>query len=229
MNSMKRSTFARVRLVAAAAMLCAAPASAQITGSAHDFSEAGWARSQICLPCHTPHNAADIEINGYAAGRLWNHALPSPAQFYQMYGGDRSRDEALDTYSLLCMGCHDGTVALDSYGGAQGTVFMGAQRVRPTARLGALLGTDLTDEHPVGADAVWIEPEPGGFNPRSTWENQTFGGSRMGRLRQMIVDGQAQWVVSCATCHEPHRSGGHDDLLRISNVNSQLCLVCHAK
>ena len=28
-----------------------------ITGSAHDFSGQGWGTTEICEPCHTPHNA----------------------------------------------------------------------------------------------------------------------------------------------------------------------------
>ncbi len=193
---------------------------AQIVGSAHDFSSEGWAQSQTCLPCHTLHNANAVEINGYSAGRLWNHALPSAGQVYTTYDGNFPRDEALDSYSILCMGCHDGTVALDAFGDGIGSQFMTGD---------ALAGTDLTKQHPVGSSAVWPEPEPSYFNPRSTWENQSFGGSRMGKLRLMMVNGAEKSVLSCATCHEPHNRGGHDDLLRIDNTSSQMCLACHNK
>lgn len=195
-------------------------AAGQILGSAHDFSNQGWSQSQTCLPCHTPHAAAEISINGYPAGRLWNHALPSQGQVYTTYEGDLSRDDALDAYSILCMGCHDGTVALDAFGDEVGSTFLTGD---------ALVGTDLTKQHPVGVSAVWPEPTPSYFNDRTTWENQSFGGSRMGRLRLMMVDGQEKSVVSCATCHEPHNRGGHDYLLRIDNTSSQLCLTCHSK
>lgn len=215
--------------VIAVYLMATGPAPGQISGSAHDFSSAGWSRHQICLPCHTPHNAMEVEVNGYGAGRLWNHALPSQGQVYGMRSGELMRDDALDAYSLLCLGCHDGTVALDSFGGRSGSVYISAARVRPSARASTLLGVDLTDDHPVGADAVWPEIEPEGLNPRGAWENQVFGGSRMGRLRPMRIDGQEQWVVSCATCHEPHRRGGHDGLLRIDNSASQMCLACHSK
>ncbi|MCC6908547.1 MAG: hypothetical protein IT430_11435 [Phycisphaerales bacterium] len=207
-----------VALLLSLALAPAAPA--QIIGSAHDFTSAGWAQSQSCLPCHTSHNAAAIEINGYSAGRLWNHALPAQNQVYTTYEGDLTRDEALDSYSLLCMGCHDGTVALDAFGDGVGTQFISGD---------ALVGTDLTAQHPVGASAVWPNPEPSYLNPRSTWENQSFGGDRMGRLRLMVVQGAEQSVVSCATCHEPHNRGGNDYLLRIDNTNSQMCLTCHSK
>lgn len=214
---------------AAACLLTMAAAQGQISGSAHDFSAAGWSRSQICLPCHTPHNAMAVEVNGYRAGRLWNHALPAVGQVYGMRAGELMRDDALDAYSLLCMGCHDGTVALDSFGGRSGSVYLPAAKIRSSARVSAVLGIDLTDDHPIGADAVWPDIEPEGLNPRGMWENQVFGGSRMGSLRPMRIDGQERSVVSCATCHEPHRRGGHDGLLRIDNSASQMCLACHAK
>jgi len=217
---LSRPAALRRALIAAILVLSAASARAQILGSAHDFTSAGWAQSQSCLPCHTPHNAARIEIEGFEAGRLWNHNLPALSQVYTTYEGDLSRNDALDSYSILCMGCHDGTVALDSFGGDLGNTFITGN---------GLVGTDLTQQHPVGVSAPWPEPETPEFNPRSTWENQTFGNSRMGRLRLMLIDGIERSVVSCATCHEPHGRGGHDYLLRIDNTDSQLCFACHAK
>jgi len=222
---MKRRQFNRLgsALLAfgAASVLSATSANGQIVGSAHDFSNAGWSRNQICLPCHTPHNAMTVDINGYGTDRLWNHSLPSEGQVYTTKDGDLPRNDALDAYSILCMGCHDGTVALDSFGGVGGSNFIFGSE---------LIGTDLTNDHPVGGTAVWNPAHEGTrYNPRTTWENQTFGNSRMGTLKEMEVEGVVQSVISCATCHEPHRRGGHDDLLRISNTSSQMCLACHIK
>lgn len=221
MKHRRCSTLGLAILVSGAAVtLGASRANAQITGSAHDFSGEGWAQSQTCLPCHTPHGGGHVIINGYEAGRLWNHDLPELNQVYTTYDGDFTRDEALDSYSILCMGCHDGTIALDSFGGEMGTHFLSGD---------ALVGTDLTMQHPVGISAVWPDPEPSYLHGRATWENQTFGNSRMGKLRLMIVDGEERSVVSCATCHEPHGRGGHDYLLRIDNTSSAMCLACHNK
>src|SRR4030042_6518050 len=46
----------------------ASKAQAGITGSPHDFSSNGWSGGQICIVCHTPHNAS-----GNTIAPLWNH------------------------------------------------------------------------------------------------------------------------------------------------------------
>jgi len=40
-----------------------------ISGSAHDFSGNGWSGGQICIVCHTPHNA-DATVAESPAWRL---------------------------------------------------------------------------------------------------------------------------------------------------------------
>ncbi len=229
MTTRRRTRIVRSCAVVLCIALSSLSAHAQISGSAHDFSGKGWADAQICKPCHTPHNALRVEVNGYLAGRLWNHSLSASSQVYSTLAGDLTRDDALDVYSLLCMGCHDGTVALDSYGGRAGSMFVGINNVAAPDPIGGLIGIDLTDDHPVGAGGVWPDPEVTYLRPRSTWENQTFGGSRMGGLRPMSINGEERLVVSCATCHEPHGRGNYQGMLRIDNAGSQMCLVCHVK
>jgi len=202
-----------------------ASVNAQIVGSAHDFSGAGWSDHQICKPCHTPHNAIAVDINGYGTERLWNHALPSEATIYNTKGeGDMTRNDALDAKSILCMGCHDGTVALDSFGGVSGNIFM------RDVEADAEIGTDLTNDHPIGGAAVWNPIYEGSrYRPRTEWEGVVYGGDSMGRLQKMLVGGVEQSVISCVTCHEQHRRGGNDHMTRIDNDGSQMCLACHIK
>ncbi len=210
-----------INLTGIAALACgAASVNGQIVGSAHDFTNAGWADNQICKPCHTPHNAMVVDINGYGTDRLWNHSLPAESQVYNTHEGDYTRNDALDAKSLLCMGCHDGTVALDSFGGVNGGTFIFGD---------ALIGTDLTNDHPVGLAGEWPEPTPSYFKDRTLWENMTFNGDRMGRLGEMLIGGSPKPVISCVTCHEPHRRGGNDYLMRIDNTGSVMCLACHNK
>jgi len=37
--------------------LAAPSALAEITGSKHDFQGSGWAKGEICIACHVPHNS----------------------------------------------------------------------------------------------------------------------------------------------------------------------------
>ena len=149
--------------------------------------------------------------------RLWNHELTVAT--YTMHGGTGTAADNFDTVSRLCLSCHDGTVALDSFGGQTGTEFISAS---------ASLGTDLTDDHPVGSDALYPP------DPKPSWWDGAFVDSTL-LPRAVSLDsytdttGATFDVVGCATCHEPHNDGGYDHLLTISNNASALCLTCHIK
>lgn len=208
----KRSLILGVQALALGLMASVASGQGTIVGSAHDFQAEGFSGGEICKPCHIPHNASSA--NG---APLWNHTLTDSAQTYDMYGGGSlARDLALDGDSVLCMSCHDGTVALDSFGGAtDGTVFIG------TIRATALLGTSLTNDHPVGAAAVYTVAGDAKFNSSASWEDTSIGYN----LRTIGADN----VVSCATCHDVHNLQGNTFLLRVSNSASALCRDCHIR
>ena len=122
---------------------------------------------EICVFCHTPHG-------GSLATPLWNHDLPvnafthynSPTLTSHLQGLSSAR--LVNDESLLCMSCHDGSVAVDhltnepnTLGGAPITIFFGNTNVEiisgfgaATARIGentlAPGGTgDLSDDHPI--------------------------------------------------------------------------------
>jgi predicted CXXCH cytochrome family protein len=182
----------------------------QIVGSAHDFSSMAWSNGQICKPCHTPHNA----VSGM--DRLWNHELTNAN--YTMHGGAGSAASDVDYRSRLCLSCHDGTVALDSFGGQTGGSFIGGTRN---------LGTDLTNDHPVGRDAMYPPP-----NPPSYWVNAFKDPTLLPSALKLQDwnDGTAvRKVVGCTTCHNPHRKSGIPSLLTMSNSASAVCLGCHLK
>lgn len=183
-------------------------ARAQIIGSAHDFSGAGWARGEICRACHTPHNA-DLLLEA----PLWNHATSSAT--YTLYASTTLKQAAVQPgdASKACLCCHDGTVALDSFGGTAGGVFMTGP---------ANVATDLSNDHPVGM----------------TWEHQTLGGAAncstchnfhppAGWRPPVVLFGPVgSKKVECPSCHTPH-GVGVPKLLRSTNVQSRMCLACH--
>ena len=231
-------TYTKILAVAVAG-LAASSAMAQtgIANSAHNFSAYAWSNHEICRPCHIPHNALS------SAGRLWNHTLSSAT--YTTFDGTTgvAGATALDRASILCMSCHDGTVALDSFGGAtNGTTFIGAGTDPNTNPYdgNSNLGTDLTNDHPIGNEAVYPTATSTRFNSQTitnagasneSHKVYTPGGTTQSvSLYKMTVSGADAWVVGCRTCHNPHR--GREvatNMLAFSNTGSALCLTCHIK
>lgn len=184
----------------------------QITGSSHDFSGQSWnTTTEICIVCHTPHNADVSVLNA----PLWNHSLSNVAT-YTMYSSATMNSTAgqPDGSSKLCLSCHDGTVALENFGGVtSGTHLMTG---------GALMGTDLSNDHPISItyDAALAAADGGLFNPTTTQSG--LGGTIS---NTMLIGDKMQ----CSSCHDVHNSAGINGLLLKSNSASALCLTCHNK
>lgn len=199
----------RKHLVATVAtMIVALGASASgqtIIGSSHDFSSTGWAQGQICIPCHAPHNVpAGVDI-------LWNHELTTAT--FTMYsnlvsGNPVATDPGFR--SKMCLSCHDGTTAVDSYGGTTGSTFITGN---------ALIGTDLSNDHPIGVEYPTGDP---GFNSTAS-----FGQPGEPKLVPItLLNGNDG--VECVSCHDPHDSS-NGKFLRVTMSSSALCLKCHNK
>ena len=169
--------------------------------------------NQVCLPCHAPHNQPDPTLN-----TLWNHVMPDQTK-YKLWDGA----EGLDETSRKCLSCHDGTVAVDSFGGGAGTQQL----------TGGLLGTDLTNDHPIGEGAIWPNP-----NPSYMVDPALRTAAGIMPLRN-LADGRA--AVGCTSCHEPHNRKNQANMLWVNNSGaattvdgravsgSALCLNCHKK
>ena len=205
-------------------VLGASIAAAGIANSVHDFrDELGI--DQICVVCHTPHNAVDPLANGLDYAPRWNHE--SGSTVYTLYASvtvDHTPGQP-DGSTKLCLSCHDGSIAVDNYGGtttgtvyADDSMFDGA----PGSAVGSArdFGTSLDNDHPVsfGYDAVAaVDPE---ILPSSS--ATPVGGTIASRL---LVDGKVQ----CSSCHDVHDVDGNPHLLVITNQGSELCLTCHVK
>jgi predicted CXXCH cytochrome family protein len=219
------------RAAAGAACLLALVASssavwAGVVGSKHDFSASNttaiWGTStvnEICVFCHTPHNATVNQM-------LWNRALPT-AQFkvYQSSTLDAVVGQPGEN-SLMCLSCHDGTTAIDAFvhGKVGGNTMMSigdvyypgspyGQGMNIGGNYGGLQNNDLRDDHPIGF---------------------VFDGnlvSKDGHLNDPASVGLPLYntKLECATCHNPHGVAGVPKFLRASNTGSALCMRCHAK
>lgn len=183
---------------------------ADIAGSKHDFSGLAWSGGEVCLPCHTPHNA-DTSVSN---APLWNHELTQVVA-YTLYASAtlNSTPGQPGGISKLCLSCHDGTVAIDSYGGTTGSEMISA---------GKLIGTDLRGVHPISItyDTALSTTDSGLNDPAGT--DSGLGGT----IQQDLLFANQ---MECASCHDVHDSAGHARLLRVSNQGSGLCLTCHNK
>jgi len=208
-----RVSLKAVVVFAVVAMLAwlAGSTQARITGSAHDFSGQTWNVSgEICLPCHTPHGANISVVDS----PLWNHAVTvATFQVYQSSTINATDIGQPSGRSKLCLSCHDGTVALDSYGGRTGTRFISGAD---------LIGTDLRNDHPISFtynDALAVADR--GLFPPST-KASGLGGTVQANL--LFAN-----KMECSSCHDVHNTAGIASLLRKSNAGSALCLTCHDK
>lgn len=192
-----------------------------IAGSAHDFSTLGWnGGAEICVACHTPHQS-DTTVTA----PLWNHT--NTTTNFTMYTSPTL--DAVSTgqpggTSRLCLSCHDGTIALDSFGGATGTTFM-------TGRGAVGSAGDLSDDHPISItyDATLAATDGSLYDPTIT--NVTVGAvggkTKTDTITNAMLTGG---TVQCSSCHDVHNTftvGA--PLLKVTTAGSALCLTCHNK
>ena len=185
---------------------------------------------EVCVFCHTPHG-------GNLNGPLWNRNLPGAGSFTHynsatltltsLAGMTASR--TVNDESLLCMSCHDGSIALDhllndpnSLGGADIYFpLFGANDMEiidlnpnPGPRIGGSPGNssgsgDLTDDHPIS------------FSYQAVQSQAIYqGGARDGELRDIGTTSDpttalgwkgegvrffgSDYRVECSSCHDPH-------------------------
>lgn len=198
-------------------VLAAAGAEATIRNSAHDFSSQSWSGGEICIVCHTPHDAKTPQI-----APLWNHA--STGATYTLYGSPTMDNPVGQpgNASKTCLSCHDGTVAIDSYGNNLGTHFMPGAPGTPGS---ANLGTNLSDDHPIGIGYHMDRPAQACSNCHDM--HGGGGGAYLLNATTPFFGGK----IECATCHDVHNNkvASEPHMVRVTVVGSEICLRCHSK
>ncbi|WP_428645273.1 cytochrome c3 family protein [Roseibium sp.] len=264
---MKTASVALLAAVIVAAMIggsSIAVAQTSIDGSRHDLATGTGDNNEICVYCHTPHGSETT-----VEAPLWNK--PASGATYQTY--DSTISTTLDgavlgvgSVSIACLSCHDGTQAMDTVingpgrdnftpGGARigslgGTGEIDDPTGNPNTPLNpvANIGTDLTNDHPIGilyggfdtgsgvSDPDFVTPATASINTVTQWWVDTAEvGAQVGvrEKTDMILyrrdnGGTFQPFVECASCHDPHNPV-NGTFLRIANDNSDVCLACHVK
>jgi predicted CXXCH cytochrome family protein len=124
--------------------------------------------------------------------------------------------------SLLCLSCHDGSIAVNSWGNSSqpsssqstGTTFMA-----PAYQIGA--NKALTNHHPIGFNYLVVQAGDIEIRDPSTvmLTSNTF-----------VIDHLYNENLECGSCHSVHNKGNSGEkLLWRSDQNSELCLTCHDK
>lgn len=176
---------------------------AGLEGSKHDFSSEEWTGGDSCIACH-----AEKREDLPAEAPLWN---PSAADFNRAFGDavqDRDDRPSLPgNGTMICMRCHDGTIARDMFGG-----------LAPPSAVNKRHPTILTTghgrtNHPVGIAYPSFDRD---FRPMT---------AVLSEGKVLLPDGR----IECISCHDPHNQSGQPHMLVKSNRRSALCLTCHKK
>lgn len=172
-----------------------------VSHSKHDLTAGAsdWAPS--CNACHIPH------VQGV---RPTTQPATQPAvEMYHIRGQRRvfvpGRYMPGPT-SLICLGCHDGTVATSTISSSHALL------------AGIRQGFQVPDgfvwrDHPIG---VPYPKKPKEYRPESF----------------VLAKGKVrlpQGRIECVSCHDPHNASGFPKMLVTSNRRSALCLNCHVK
>jgi predicted CXXCH cytochrome family protein len=240
-----------IGMLAGAVMLLTTATRATIVNSPHDFTTTTntlywiggvpWnapktgSTNNVCSSCHTIHHAPDP-----TRGPLWIHT--PTAHTFTLYSSSISESfpsdvtiAKLGSSSLTCLGCHDGSVAINSQDSLSAGVI--STKVKGTTPLFIASSAivvevsggvdDLTHMHPLGVNygdclASTFLPA-NSLNPVST----PFLGAGGVTVQNMLKHGN----VECASCHDIHRTIGNSANSGIFTVASgqNLCLGCHNK
>lgn len=200
-------------------MTAASTQAGQISGSAHDFSTESWAGGRICIACHAPHHTDTTTTDA----PLWNHEVTAAS--YTLYSS-ATLDASVGQpggLSKLCLSCHDGTVAVNSFGGTTGTEVVSGRDN---------LGVALNDDHPIGFiyNSALASTDGSLHDPSAIQATIGSGGqTKTGNIQDVLLFNDR---LECSSCHDVHNTftaDSGDMLVKITQSGSLMCLACHDK
>lgn len=236
-----------------------------ILGSKHDFNGLNNRAGVVAMPtvafadygnscvyCHVPPEAADKDGSVKGSIEGWNRYQPATNEF-QLYNSIYldSKTRTPSPISLLCLSCHDGTMAVDMVvfkpdsfdtaedtalhmriNGADNTVSCGKCHNGRVAHDISIkhIAQDLRNDHPISMRYAGL---PTGYQTDlfPDADRDTFVSDPDFRLPHSpkgfsngvkLYDGR----VECASCHNVHNPE-KDLLLRVNS--DMLCQTCHTK
>ena len=243
---MRNGRIAAVFLLLASVLFLAAPSLAQrisdVRGTRHNLSANGpgtthaaaGATTEVCVFCHTPHNATQSDQAGAAMrAPLWNRRVPSGSTYTPYTSSTLDAQAIADGFnaqpggsSKLCLSCHDGTLAIGNVnvlnGRANVSIPMtgtGPGGVMPAGEgvqsgFTRFIGTDLRNDHPISVTfnsalaARDGEMRPVDASQRWPATTGTVVGVKVTGYKPLLplemTGNGGVGQVQCATCHDPH-------------------------
>ncbi len=234
-----------------------------INGTVHDLRRhnshlsynGGDYLDRLCIFCHAPHHTYRLSTATTGTGTvapadytylpLWNHKV-TQEQFLTYNNGPMEpqdgakRSQAIDNgikmgaTSLLCLSCHDGTVAVNVYGNTpqdSRSISNGSTFISSEYNIGAQ--GNLANHHPIGFNyeaVASVDKEIYDSNvavfDHTPDPNVANADSPVEPVSNFLPGGN----MECSTCHAVHNKGNTGEkLLYVSDQNSNLCLSCHNK
>jgi predicted CXXCH cytochrome family protein len=201
---------------------------------------------RICIWCHTPHFSLKpntVDAGGINYLPLWNHDITS--QTFKPYtnGTDEPSDpnhkseaerlaSAPGGVSLLCLSCHDGSVAVNSYGrvpnktgpGDDKSTGAGNEKIKADYKIGEM--GDLSNHHPIGFNYDAVAATDDEIQNSTAAFTSDTAGTTIYAISDLLWSGK----MECTTCHDVHNTKNTGEkFLWKSDVQSALCLTCHLK
>ena len=239
-------------------LLCFGTSLSTIVGSSHDLSSVTGGgehfrslnEDEICIFCHTPHNA--IVDDGTGSGLrlpLWNRNISRNTTGFSVYSSSTMNVtmEQPKGMTLLCLSCHDGITAINllvnynrhdsisMQGGADqlGDIWNPTYSRYPGMNIGGATPGSYTYE-PYGAvdsDTKRLDDDhPVSFvfdDALVAADNKLKIPDVTSKLK--LFNGR----LECPTCHNVHEQGTDIALtkpfLRVTKDRSEICTGCHIK
>lgn len=200
---------------------------------------------RICIYCHAPHHTmttdeAQIwEIDYYP---LWNHAITTTTVWIPYQNTDPGNPVIPDdvqhqlnaelgdpaSVSKLCLSCHDGSVAISTYGHfdneAASSKHTGSVTASKNPRILIGLNGYLQNHHPIGFNYDDVAAADNEIRDPSS---ALLGNNPYGLTVEDVLWGRS---IECSSCHDVHNTKNTGKkFLRVEDDHSNLCFSCHKK
>lgn len=196
------------------------------------FSDYGYS----CVYCHIPPEEAGANPADFGGIDGWNRYVPALSN-YNLYDSPTldNKTNSPNPISMLCLSCHDGTMAVDmvvfrpaTFDPSQDNAMH--MRINPNDDIEScgkchngqvahdisikMLGTDLRNDHPISMQYAGLGFKDTDFRPPDTPDGFNNG--------VKLYNGNVE-CMSCHNVHDPSR-----ELLLRANAEV-LCFTCHTK